>query len=67
MFITFSTAFEKWCTFLMVLEDLILQPVLIAGSSFAGTALYWYIFCPNRGCCQMATVRRCLERTPEEK
>ena len=55
----------KWCTFPMALEDLLIQAVLTSGSSFVGTVVFWAWFCPNHRCCQMAAVRRAVERHKE--
>jgi hypothetical protein len=39
--------------------------VTTGGSSFAGAALFWYIQCPNKRCCQLSAVRRAVERPKE--
>lgn len=66
IFILYEILINKWCTFPMVLEELLLTAMTTGGSSFAGAALFWYWQCPNKRCCQMKTVHKAVERTPEE-
>lgn len=55
----------RWCTFPMTLLELTLTAATTTGGSFVGAALFWYIQCPNRRCCQLSTVREVLERRKE--
>lgn len=65
IFITVENLINKWCTSLMALEELLIQVVTTGGSSFAGAAIFWYIQCPNKRCCQLSTVRKAVERPKE--
>ena len=66
IFITLSKLNMKWCPFTMALEDLLIQTLQTAGGSFCGAAIFWYIQCPNKRCCQMTRVHKAIERTPEK-
>lgn len=65
-FITLQSRFQKRCTFLMTLEDLLISSAFTTGGSFFGAALFWYLQCPNKRCCQMSAVHKAVERTPEK-
>ena len=49
----------------MPLEELIITAFTTGGSSFMGAALFWYLQCPNKRCCQMYAVHKAVERTKE--
>lgn len=55
----------QWCTSRMAIEDFLISFSTTGGASFCGAALFWYIQCPNRRCCQMKTVRATIERRRE--
>lgn len=65
IFITPNFPFGKWCTFSMALEDLLISTIQTTGGSFIGAAIFWYIQCPNKRCCQMHAVHKAVERTQE--
>jgi len=44
-----------------------LSPAASGASAFLGTWLAWYLWCPNRRCCQMKTVRGVLEKPRQEE
>jgi len=44
-----------------------LGPAASGASAFLGTWLAWYLWCPNRRCCQMKTVRGVLEKPRQEE
>jgi len=44
-----------------------LGPAASGASAFLGTWLAWYLWCPNRRCCQMTTVRGILEKPRQEE
>lgn len=67
IFIMLEILINKWCTFPMPLEEILIPMLSSVGGSFAGAALFWKITCPNKGCCQMKAVHRAVERTPELK
>jgi len=58
---------NKWCTFPMALEELLVSSLCTTGGSFFGAALFWYIQCPNKRCCQMTAVHKAIERDPENE
>ena len=62
MFMLLSTLLKKWCTSLMAFEDLLISGIQTVGGSFCGAALFWYIQCPNRRCCQLSAVRQAIEQ-----
>lgn len=64
-FLLLNIRIIKWCAFHMMIDALAIDTLLTAGASFAGAACFWYVFCPNRGCCQMRKVRNLLECTQE--
>lgn len=64
-FITLQFRFQKRCTSLMALEDLIIQSAMTTGGSFFGAAIFWYMQCPNKRCCQLTVVRKAIERPKE--
>lgn len=66
IFITFENLINKWCTSLMALEEWLVSSAFATGGSFFGAALFWYLQCPNKRCCQMSAVRNAVERTPEK-
>lgn len=61
MFMPRWLLFKKWCTSHMVFEQLVITSLQTVGGSFCGAALFWYIQCPNRRCCQLNTVRQAIE------
>jgi len=67
IFIMLGILINKWCTFPMALEEWLVSSAFTTGGSFFGAALFWYIQCPNKRCCQMSAVHKAVERTPELK
>lgn len=67
IFIMLEDLINKWCTSLMALEEWLVSSAFTTGGSFFGAALFWYIQCPNKRCCQMSAVHKAVERTPELK
>ena len=45
-----------------ILDVLGIQAAISFFSSMAGMAVYMYIFCPNRRCCNMSRVRNACEQ-----
>lgn len=45
----------------------VLTALLPTGGSFVGAWLAFYVWCPNRRCCQMTTVRGVLEKPRNRK
>lgn len=44
-----------------MIEDTILQLAGNAAGGFFGTLIYFYVWCPNHGCCQQKRLKACLE------
>lgn len=65
-FIIPQSKIQKRCTSLMALEEWIVSSAFATGGSFFGAALFWYLQCPNKRCCQMSAVHNAVERTPEK-
>jgi hypothetical protein len=67
IFIMVENLINKWCISLMALEEWLVSSAFTTGGSFFGAALFWYIQCPNKRCCQMSAVHKAVERTQELK
>ena len=48
-------------TFIMELESVTLQGLISFFSSMGGMAVFWFLWCPNKRCCQSERVRNACE------
>ncbi|WP_321504730.1 hypothetical protein [uncultured Methanoregula sp.] len=44
-----------------MIEELLITLAGNAAGGFCGTLLYFYVWCPNHGCCQHRRLKKCLE------